>query len=91
MQCKLKGAGHCTSAGRMTSVLWHILQRIILKNNRLIDITTNTSMVLNCALITYLMMTAEVGFPDAVVIPRTVGSTYQADYRYFLLGGLDQF
>ena len=26
MQSKLRGAGHCTSAGRMTSVLWHIAE-----------------------------------------------------------------
>jgi len=30
------------------------------------SIATNTSMVLNCALVTYIMMTADVGLPDAV-------------------------
>jgi len=33
---------------------------------RVIGIATNTSMVLDCALVTYIMMTADVGLPDAV-------------------------
>jgi len=37
-----------------------------LNSHRVIGITTNTSMVLNCTLVTYIMMTAEVGLPDAV-------------------------
>ena len=74
MHCKLRGAGHCTSAGRMTSVLWHIAETFpparqwtILNNHRVIGIATNTSVMLSCTLVTYLMMTAEVGLPDAVL------------------------
>ena len=37
---------------------------IILIDHRVIDIATNTSMVLNCALVTYLMMIAELGLLD---------------------------
>ena len=70
MECKLKlrGASYCTSTGRMTRVLWHIAekfspsrQRAILNNHRVIGIATNTSMVLSCALVSYLMMPAEGG------------------------------
>jgi len=70
MQCKLKGAGHCTPAKR---ILRHVAeafpparQGTILNSHRVIGIATNTSMVLNCALVTYIMMTADVGLPDAV-------------------------
>jgi len=73
MLCKLKGAGHCTSAKRMTSILRRVAeafaparQGTILNYHRAIGIATNTSMVLNCALVTYIMMTADVGLPDAV-------------------------
>jgi len=41
-------------------------QGTILNSCRVISIATNTSMVLNCALVTYIMMTADVGLPDAV-------------------------
>jgi len=58
MQCKLKGAGHCTSAKRMTSILRHVAeafpparQGTILKSHQVIGIATNTSMVLNCTLV----------------------------------------
>jgi len=57
----------------MTSILRHVAeafaparQGTILNSHQVIDIATNTSMVLNCALVTYIMMTAEVGLPDAV-------------------------
>jgi len=73
MLCKLKGAGHCTSAMPMTSILRHVAeafpparQGTILNSHRVIGIATNTSMVLNCALVTYIMMTADVGLTDAV-------------------------
>ena len=73
LQSKFRGAGHCTLAGRVTSVLWHIAeafsparQGTILKNHRVISIATNTLMVLSYALVTYLIMTAEVGLPDVV-------------------------
>jgi len=73
MRCKLKGAGHCTSAKRMTSILRYVAeafpparQGTILNSYRVIGIATNTSMVLNCALVTYIMVTAEVEQPDAV-------------------------
>jgi len=73
MLCKLKGAGHCTSVKRMTSILRHIAeafpparQGTILNTHRVISIATNISIVLNCALVTYIMMTADVGLPDAV-------------------------
>jgi len=65
---KLRDAGLCTSAKRMTSILRHVAeafppakQRTILNKHRVIGIATNTSMVLNCALVTYIMMTADVG------------------------------
>jgi len=58
MLSKLKGAGHCTSANRMTSILSHFAeafhpaeQGTILNSHRVIGIATNTSMVLNCALV----------------------------------------
>jgi len=64
---------HCTLAKRMTSILRHVAeafpparQGTILNSHRVIGIATNTSMVLNCALVTYIMMTADVGLPDAV-------------------------
>jgi len=64
---------HCTSAKRMTSILRHIAeafpaarQGTILNSHRVIGIATNTSMVLNCALVTCKMMTADLGIPDAV-------------------------
>jgi len=73
MLCKFKGAGHCTSAKRMTSFLRHVAeafpsatQGTILNSNRVIGISANTSMVLNCTLVTYIMMTADVRLPDAV-------------------------
>jgi len=73
MLCKLKGAGHCTLAKRMTSILRHVAelfpparQRTILNSHRVIGIATNTSMVLKCAFVIYIMMTADVGLPDAV-------------------------
>jgi len=57
----------------MTSLLRHVAeafplakQGAILNSHRVIAIATNTSMVLNCALVTYMMMTADVGLPDAV-------------------------
>jgi len=34
---------------------------IILNSHRVLSIATNISMVLNCALVTYIMMTADVG------------------------------
>ena len=80
MQCKLRGAGHSTSTGPMTSVMWHIAeafppagQETILSNHRVIGIATNTSMMLSCALMTYLMMTADVGL--LVVAYRGIHST----------------
>jgi len=70
---KLKGAGHCTSAKRMTSILRHVAeafppakQGTILNSHRVIGIPTDTSLVLSCALVTYLMVTANVGMLDAV-------------------------
>jgi len=61
------------SAKRMTSILRHVAdsfpparQGTILSSNRVISIATHTSMVLNCALVTYLMMTADLGLPAAV-------------------------
>jgi len=73
MLCKLKGAGHCTSAKCMTSILRHLKkafpparQGTILNNHRVISIAAYTSMVLNCALVIYIMMTAVAGLPDGV-------------------------
>jgi len=57
----------------MASILRHFAEAFpparpgaILTNHRVIGIAANTSMVLNCALVTYIMMTSEVGLPDAV-------------------------
>jgi len=73
-----RGARHCTLAKRMTSILRHVAEAFpparqgpIPISHRVIGIATNTSMVLNCALVTYIMMTAvmmtaDVGLPDAV-------------------------
>jgi len=73
MLCKLKGAGHCTLEKRKTGILRHVAeafpparQGTILNSHRVISVATNTSMVLNGALVTYVMMTADVGLPDAV-------------------------
>jgi len=73
MLYKLKGAGDCTSAKRMTSILRHVAeafaparQGTILNSHRVTSIATNTSVVRNCALVTYIMMTADIGLPDAV-------------------------
>jgi len=73
MLCKLKGAGYCTSAKRMTSILRHVVeefpparQETILNNHRVIGFAANISVGLNCALVTYIMMTADAGLPGAV-------------------------
>jgi len=57
----------------MTSILRHVAeafppagQGAILKSHLFIGIATNISMVLNCGLVTYIMMTADVGLPDVV-------------------------
>jgi len=47
----------------------------ILNSHRVIGIATDTSMVLNCALVTYIMITADVGLPDAVE-RHTPGETH---------------
>jgi len=41
-------------------------QGTILNSHRVIGIAPNTSTVLNCVLVTYIIMTADVGLPDAV-------------------------
>jgi len=41
-------------------------QGTILNKHRIIAIAANTSLVLNCALVTYILMTADAGLPDAV-------------------------
>jgi len=71
---KIRGAGHCTLAKRMTSILRHVAEALlpatqgtILNSHWVIGIATNTSMVLNCALVTYIMMTADVRLPNAVL------------------------
>jgi len=60
-------------AERMKSILRHVAEAFpparhgtILNSHLVISIATNTSMLLNCALVTYIMMTADVGLPDAV-------------------------
>jgi len=62
-----------TSAKRMTSLLTNVAEAFppdkqwtILSFHRVIGSATNTSMVLICALVTYIMMTADVELPDAV-------------------------
>jgi len=58
---------------RMTSILRHVaeafppaIQGTIRNSHQVIGIDNNTSMVLNCALVTYKMMTEDEGLPDAV-------------------------
>jgi len=58
---------HCTSAKRMTIILRHVAEAFpparqtkILNSNRVIGIAANTSVMLNCALVTYIMMRADV-------------------------------
>jgi len=65
---KLRGASHCTSAKRMTSILRHVAdafpparQGTILNSHRVIGIATNTSMMLNCALVTGCSLTSYPG------------------------------
>jgi len=50
----------------MTSILRYVaeafppaMQGTLLNNHRVIGIAANTSMLLNCALVTYIMMTAD--------------------------------
>ena len=69
MKFKLGG----TAAGSLPSILKHVAeafppprQESILNNHEIITIATNTQVVLNCFLVTYQMMTAEVGLPDAI-------------------------
>jgi len=57
----------------MTIILRHVAEAFpparegtILNNHRVIGVAANTSMVLNCALVTCIMMTADVGLQDAV-------------------------
>jgi len=66
MLCKLRGAGHCTSAKRMTSILKHVAEAFpparqwtIINTHQVIGIATNTSILLNYDLVTYIMMTAQ--------------------------------
>jgi len=73
MQNPDANSGHCTSAKRMTGIMRHVAeafpsarQGTILNSHRVIDIANNTSMVLNCALVTYIVMTADVGLSDVV-------------------------
>jgi len=65
---KLRGAGHCTSAKGMTSILRHVAETFppARQGPIVIGIANNTSMVLNCALVSYIMMTADVGLPDSL-------------------------
>jgi len=72
---KLIGASkrNCNSAKRRIDTLRHVVeafaparQGTIVNSHRVIGIFTNTSMVLNCALVTYIMMTADVRLPAAV-------------------------
>ena len=70
---KLRRAEHCISAGRMTSILRYVAQafppakhKTILNNHQVIGIATSTSMVLNCTIETYQLMTAKVGLQNAI-------------------------
>jgi len=55
---------HCTSAKthdqHFAEAFPPAMQETILNFHRVIGIATNSSMVLNCALVTYIMMTADV-------------------------------
>jgi len=71
--CKLKCAGHCTSPKRMTSILRHVAeaypparQGTILTPIESSALLPILQLVLNCAIVTYIMMTADRGLPDAV-------------------------
>jgi len=77
---------HCTSAKRITSILRHFAeaflparQGTILNSHRVIGIATNTSMVLNCALVTGCSLTS---YPGPIVIQR---------WRHGFEGGGDKF
>ena len=67
---KLMGAGHCTTAGRMTGIiLRHTAEKFpparkgtILNNRRVIGIAINTSVMLCCALVSLLRFS----LPDTV-------------------------
>jgi len=57
----------------MTTILTHVAEEIfparlgtIQNSHRVIGVATNTSMVLNCTLVTYIMTTADVVLPGAV-------------------------
>jgi len=59
-QTHMRIRSHCTSAKRMTSILRHVAeafpparQGTILNSHRVIGVATNTSMVLNCALVSH--------------------------------------
>jgi len=67
---------HCTSAKRMTSILRHVAeafhparQGTILNSHRVIGIATNTSMVLNCALVTGCSLTSYPGQTYSLLLP----------------------
>jgi len=67
----------------MTSILRHVAeafpparQGTILNSHRVIGNATNTSMVIDCVLVTYIMMTADVGLPDAVLLPEASGHPF---------------
>jgi len=97
MLCKLKGPGHCTSEKRMNSILRQVAeagislarQGTILNSHRVIRNATNTSMVLNYALVTYIMMTADVELP-ADVIPPGCTSYPQDDVAYLFYSRLSE-
>jgi len=55
-------------------------QGTILNSHRVIGIATNTSMVLNSALVTYIMMTAEADIPSTPTLPPLLST----QHIYFL-------
>jgi len=62
---------NCIQRGR--DILRHVAeafpparQGTIINSHRVTGIATNTSIVLNCVLVTYIIMTAIAGLPDAV-------------------------
>jgi len=64
LRSKLRGAGHCTLVKSKTSVLRHIAEEFppAARQWKIL----NFHRVINIALVTNIMMIADVGLPDAV-------------------------
>ena len=61
-------------------------QGTIINNHPIIRIATNISMVPNCALVTHLMMTAEVRLPDTVYPGHNHTDSVRISFNLGLIG-----